>query len=102
MQKQLAAALLTLCSLNACTTTKIAISKPPADRLVCDALTARPSLPPEYVIDWTKAAQDEHGKYVASVRAREGIVAGYIVAVEGNWFSCSDDVRFNKAFFDAQ
>lgn len=91
------------------------ISKPPADRLVCDALTARPSIPREYRIDWTvlaanaetasqtlDLAKTEHEKVIVSIRNREDIIAGHIVAIEGNWFSCSDDVQFNKAFFGAQ
>lgn len=72
---------------------------PPPDRLVCEAAPDRPVIPPEYQIDWTRistvgVARVEHEKYVASIRAREGIVAGYLIGVEGRLFICSNNAAW--------
>lgn len=75
----------------------------PPDRLVCDQVGPRPKIPPEYVIDWSKVtsvaeAQTEHQKYVASVRTREGIVAAYILQVEGVNFVCFNNMQWRKNY----
>lgn len=87
----------------------IAIKTPP-DRLVCEGVSARPSIPPEYVIDWNAvskastvplavtAAKAEQAKFVASVRTREGVVAAYIVTIEGRLFACSDNAQWRRDF----
>lgn len=87
----------------------IAIKTPP-DRLVCEGVSARPSIPPEYVIDWSAAsaaqtvpaavalAKAEQAKFVASVRTREGVVAAYIVTIEGRLFACSDNAQWRRDF----
>lgn len=70
----------------------------PPERIDCEPLgvSARPALPPEYRIDWSaveniQQAYDEHRKFVASVRNREGLIAGYIVDVEGALWACASD-----------
>jgi hypothetical protein len=78
--------------------------KPPADRLQCVAAGARPAVPAEYVIDWSKVAtvdqaRAEHLKFVASVRFREGIVTRYIVRIEGQLFACSTNADWLRDFF---
>lgn len=87
----------------------IAIKTPP-DRLVCEGVSGRPSIPPEYAIDWirvgsaptvpaaTALARDEHAKFLATVRSREGAVAAYIVTIEGRLFACSDNALWRKEF----
>lgn len=87
----------------------IAIKTPP-ERLVCEGLSGRPNIPPEYVVDWSKveraasvaqalaAAKGEHARFVASVRTREGVVAAYIVTIEGRLFACSDNAQWRKEF----
>ena len=107
-----AAALLMCCSMAACAEKRTALPiKPPAARLACVAIGDRPKIPPEYVIDWSKVlvpddaratlarAQAEHARYVASIRTREGIVAGHILAVEGRLFACSNDAAWLREFF---
>lgn len=113
----LAVALSTLCFLSAgCEAKRVAESiKPPPERLVCEAAPrSRPTVPPEYVIDWTKVlvpgnaqatldnAKREHERYVATVRTREGLVVGYLVVVEGRLFACSDNMAWLRTFFAAQ
>jgi hypothetical protein len=92
--------------LAACETARVAVPvKPPADRMDCRFLAGgRPALPAEYVIDWSKVltvdqARSEHDAYVRSVRTREGIVAGYVVTIEGKLFLCSSDAEWMTDFF---
>lgn len=76
----------------------------PPERLVCEpAPVNRPSVPPEYVIDWNKVtsvpqARTQHDAYVVSVRKREGIVAAYIVSLEGKLFICSNNAQWRRDF----
>lgn len=99
------------CSLlaTACDPTKrIAVPVlPPAERLVCVAAGDRPAIPAEYAIDWSavttvEQAKAEHLKYVASVRTREGVVAGYIVRIEGQLFACSNNAAWLRDFYATQ
>lgn len=105
MRLMLAAVLLTLCS--GCVKERIAVPLRPdlehPERLVCEA-ASRPSIPTEYVIDWTKVttvreARLEHDAYVRSVRTREGQVAAYIVEVEGKLFACSSNLKWWADYF---
>lgn len=105
MRRQLMAAVLLMsCSVGACTEKRIAKAiKTPAARLVCEPAGDRPSIPAEYVIDWTRVttvpqARSEHDAYVRSVRTREGLVAGYIVSIEGKLFVCADNAQWRKDF----
>lgn len=71
----------------------------PPERMDCQPAGTRPSIPPEYVIDWTRVtsvplARAEHDKYVGSVRTREGVVAGYVLEIEGKLFACSNDAAW--------
>lgn len=75
----------------------------PPERLVCDAAGARPTIPPEYVIDWTKVqtlaqARSEHEKFVAVIRSREGVIVGYLVQVEARLFTCSNNMQWRRDF----
>lgn len=75
----------------------------PAERLICESAGTRPAVPPEYVIDWTKVrtvaqAKSEHEKFVAVLRTREGIVAGYIVQLEGKHFLCFTNAQWRRDY----
>ena len=100
----LALALSTLC-LASCETTRVAVPlKPPLERLDCVALSGRPAIPPEHVIDWARVttvpqAKIEHEAFVRSVRTREGIAVGHIVEVEGRLFACSNDAAWLRDFY---
>lgn len=101
----MALALLTSCSLlTACHPDKVAEQLPtPPERLVCEAAGARPSIPNEYVIDWSRVAtvdqaKSEHLKYVASIRSREGVITGYIMRLEGKLFTCSTNAAWRRTF----
>jgi hypothetical protein len=100
----LAVALSTFC-LAACETTRIMVPvAPPADRIDCRELDGRPRIPTEYVIDWSRVvtveqAQAEHQAVVASVRAREGVAAGYIVDLEGAVFACASDAAWLRDLY---
>lgn len=105
----LALALSTSCLAAAsCETVRTAVPvKPPTERMDCVAVEPgqRPQLPPEYVIDWSKVttvpqARTEHEAFVRSVRTREGVVAGYVVALEDKLFLCASDDEWLRDFFD--
>lgn len=71
----------------------------PAERMDCVAAGTRPAIPPEYKIEWANVsnvlqARQEYNQYVASVRAREGMVAGYVLDLEGKLFLCANDAAW--------
>lgn len=75
----------------------------PPERLVCERTGTRPTIPPEYAIDWTKVstvaqAKAEHLKYVAVIRTREGIVAGYVLKLEGVNFVCFNNAQWRREY----
>lgn len=101
MKRSLMVAALSTCfSLAACEKQRVVTALPiPPERMDCVKVSKRPALPPEYVIDWNKVAtvpqaRAEHDKFVASIRTREGKVAGYILEVEGELFACSNDAAW--------
>lgn len=75
------------------------------------AAPARPKVPAEYQIDWATVAaaptvsvavdraKAEVAKLVASVRTREGVVAGYILQIEGQLFACSNNAAWLRDFY---
>lgn len=74
------------------------------ERFICEAAGTRPKAPPEYVIDWGKVtsipqARAEHEKFVATLRTREGIVAGYILDIEGKLFRCFNNIQWQKDYY---
>lgn len=72
---------------------------PPADRLVCEALPAKPDLTPLTAI----TLADGRRVYLKSeVDARDSMIARYIVAVEGAWFSCSNQLAWNRDYYAGQ
>lgn len=112
----MALALLTSCSLlSSCgEPERIAVAIPiPPERMDCAKLSKRPSLPAEQVIDYAPAEKAlnvkdavtllkvEIARFVASVRTREGRVAGYILAVEGDLFACSNDAEWLRDYSKA-
>lgn len=106
MKQLLKAAALSMCCLaaSACEPKRIVTHLPtPAERLVCEAKGERPVIAPEYAIDWSKVssvhqARNEHQRYVASVRSREGKVAAYILNVEGKLFTCWTNMQWRRDF----
>lgn len=93
--------------MTACTEKRTVKSIPiPAERMDCVKASKRPTLPPEYQIDWSRVAaapdvaaavqlaKDEVAKFVGTIRTREGRVAGYILDVEGELFACSNDAEW--------
>lgn len=90
--------------LSACKTAHTAdFLATPAERLVCEAAGTRPKIPAEYAIDWSKIAtvdqaRTEHDKYVAVIRAREGVVAAYVLQIEGKLFVCSNNAQWRRDY----
>lgn len=75
----------------------------PPERLVCQQSGTRPTIPAEYAIDWAKVstvaqAHAEHDKYVAVIRNREGVVAGYVLDIEGKLFTCFNNAQWRRDF----
>lgn len=106
MQRNVKAlALSTLCLVaSGCETKRTVEHLPtPASRLICERTGTRPTIPPEHQIDWSKvltvpAARIEHDKYVATVRTREGIVAGYVLKLEGVNFVCWNNMEWRREY----
>lgn len=92
----------------------VAPIKPPAERLVCEAAGARPTVPTEYSIDWGRvevvgdsratlnAAKTEVAKLIASIRSREGVVVGHVMRIEGKLFLCSNNAAWLRDFYAGQ
>jgi hypothetical protein len=75
----------------------------PPDRLICERAGTRPAIPPEHQIDWSQVrtipqAQAEHEKYKAVIRTREGIVAGYVLKLEGQLFTCWTNMQWRRDY----
>lgn len=118
MRNGMAAALLMFClALSACgTTTKRSVEalrpdRTNPERMVCEPAGTRPKAPPEYVIDWKRIEtspsvavavarmREEHAHFVATLRTREGIVAGYIVQLEGKHFLCFSNMAWQRDYY---
>lgn len=97
--------------LAACETTRVAVPlRPDLDnptRLVCEGVPGeRPAVPATYTIDWSRVttvaqARAEHERYVASVLARNGVLAAYIVDIEGKLFVCSNNAQWWRDYWAA-
>ena len=119
MLRQAVLALSTLClAVSACAPTvkrtaeHIRLDKTNPERFICERSGTRPKVPAEYQIDWDAiaAAPDvgvalgiamaEHGRFVASVRSREGVVAGYVLDIEGKLFTCWNNMTWQREFYE--
>lgn len=74
------------------------------ERFICEPAGTRSQVPPEYVIDWSRVttvpqARAEHDAFVRVLRTREGIVAGYIVQLEGRHFVCFNNMQWQRDFY---
>lgn len=84
----------------------VVIAKPlptPVERLVCERTGTRPVIPSEPQIDWSQitsveAARRAHLDFVAVVRTREGIVAGYVLRAEGVNFVCWNNMEWRRQY----
>lgn len=90
-----------LFAVSGCEPKRIVTALPiPPERTDCQAATGkRPTLPPEFVIDWSKVAtvgqaKAAHENFVNVIRGREQIVATYVLDLEGQLFQCSNDARW--------
>ncbi len=101
-------------ALSACGETRVAVAlKPPPERLQCAGPGDRPRIPVEHGVDWAKVlsandaavtlarAQAEHGRFVASLRQREAIVARHVVEIEGRLFACANNAAWLRSFYAA-
>jgi hypothetical protein len=97
----------TLCALAlaGCADTKRVVEHlpTPPERLVCEPAGTRPTVPPEYQIQWQEVqtvaqAKAEHEKFIAVLRTREGIVAGYILSLEGKLFVCRNNMIWRRDY----
>ncbi len=93
--------------LTACEPKRIVTNlAPPQERLQCAPAGERPTIPPEYQIAWDRVlsvpqARAEHDAHIRSVRAREGVIALYIVQTEGRLFACSNNAAWLREFYAA-
>lgn len=92
-------------TLAACGDTKRVVEHlpTPPERLICERAGTRPTLPPEHAIDWAQvrtvaAAKVEHEKFVSVLRTREGLVAGYILKLEGELFRCFNNMQWRREY----
>lgn len=101
-QWRTAALLLTSClAISACEPKRVVTALPiPPERMDCqDATGKRPTLPPEYQIDWAKIASVDEAhaafdNFKLVLRGREQTVANYVIQIEGQLFQCSEDARW--------
>lgn len=106
----------TLCLVASCGDTVRSVSalrpdKTNPDRFVCELAGTRPTVPPEYKIDWgivgqaptvpeaVRLAQAEVAKFVGTLRTREGVVAGYVLNIEDKLFLCFNNMRWQREFY---
>ena len=101
----LALALSTSClALSACTEKRVVVPLPiPPERMDCTVTATRPVIQPEYSIDWTQVvtveqARHEHEAFVTRIRQREGLITGYIVAIEKTNFLCANDAAWLRDY----
>lgn len=117
MLKRMVLVLSTCClAVSGCSTTKreAVTLRPDIDHpqwFICEAAGTRPVIPPEYKIDWVKvgqaatvpqaveAAKAEVGKLIGTIRTREGVVAGYVLDLEGKHFVCTNNNRTLLDFY---
>jgi hypothetical protein len=117
MRSAMALLLLTLCLVTSgCGDTVRSVSalrpdKTNPERFVCDLAGTRPTVPPEYKIDWgivgqahsvpeaVRLAQLEVAKFVGVLRTREGVVAGYVLDLEDHLFLCFNNARWQREFY---
>lgn len=84
---------------------KVPIPIPP-ERMDCVDVTSRPTVPPEYLIDWSGVvtvdqARGEHQAFVKRLREREKIIGGsdgYIITLEKHLFACADDATWLRDY----
>lgn len=105
----IAALLAAAISASACETTKrAAVSLRPdvehPDKFVCELGGTRPKLPAEHIIDWSKVttvdqAKAETGKLIDVEHTREGIVATYVLDIEGKLFTCSNNMQWQRDYY---
>jgi hypothetical protein len=74
------------------------------EKFVCEPTGSRPTIPPEYVIDWTKVAtvdqaHAEHDKFVKVLRDREGTISGYILEIESKHFVCWSNMTWQRDYY---
>lgn len=100
------ALLMSSLAVSACQEKRVVTAlKPPEARLQCVAAGERPKIPSEHVIDWSAVqtvpqAKSEHERFVATLRTRERIVAGYLIQLEGRLFACSNNVTWLREYFE--
>lgn len=90
------AIILSMLFLGACKTIDLGKDEPPADRLVCAVLPAKPEISP------LKAFEASNGAMVylkADVDARDAKIGDYVVNLRGAWFSCSNQVAWNRDYW---
>lgn len=107
---RMAAVLLMYCSaVSACTGTPEVVAEAlrpdltNPERFICEPAGTRPQIPAEYQVNRSVTtvpqAFAEHDAYVRSIRNREGIVAGYIVQLEGRHFVCFNNMAWQRDFY---
>lgn len=92
------------CETTRRTTTALRPDQTNPERFVCEPAGTRPQIPAEYVIDWSRVstvpqARAEHEAFVRTLRTREGIVAGYLVQLEGRHFICFNNMQWQRDFY---
>jgi hypothetical protein len=105
-RKRQALALSMLClAVSACGEPKrIAEALPtPPERLICERAGTRPTITPERSIDWSQittvdAAKLAHEQFVKELRTGQGVIAGYVLKLEGINFVCWNNMQWRREF----
>lgn len=75
------------------------------EHFVCPPKPDRPTLPPGYTIVWADVenvaeAQLEVSILIESIMARNGVVADYILDLEGIHFTCWNNMQWQNDYYD--
>lgn len=74
------------------------------DRFVCPVRGTRPTVSPEFKIDWTKIttvgqAKAAHDNFVLVLRGRERTVADYVLDLEAINSICATNMQWQRDFY---
>ena len=111
MQKRMVPVLLTLClAVSACPRGEVQPAsalrpdKTNPDWFDCQRSPTRPTVSPEYQIDWSRIAtvgqaKAEFDNFKLTLRGRENVIAGYMLGLEAVNFNCWNDTQAQLDFY---
>ena len=93
---KLAAATLLMASLAGCKTIEVGKDPPPAERLICEGMPEAPNVTP---LEAYRLPDGTQFYYKKDVDERDANIAPFIVNLRGAWFSCSNQLAWNRDYW---